>query len=226
MLKKRLEPARISPWFPMSGTTYSQQKTVSNLGMGSPSTTPTGIKNRGYTVSYDPMCGYLRQSLEKTPFSHVITEYPVLHDVSHVVQYLLKKAEAERPETDQCFDVLTTIVSLCKKDRNVSLQQWYADTVEKVNDLNEVSSTFNSKELFVVPTCFIQTLFKVHAIREGHQELVKRVSRKNGGLCSTAKLQRELHLAAMADGGIRTAEEFSEQNEALLGSRGRRWERD
>ena len=86
---------------------------------------------------------YLRQSLEKTPFSHVITECPVLHDVSHVVQYLLKRAEVERLETDQCFDVLNTIVSLCKKDRNVSLQQWYADTIEKVNDLNEVSATFD-----------------------------------------------------------------------------------
>ena len=101
-----------------------------------------------------------------------------------------------------------------------------ADAVEKINDLNEVSATFESKELFVVPSCFIHTLFKVHALRDGHQELVKRVARKNGGLCPTAKLQQELHLAAMADGGIRAAEEFSEHNEALFGSRGRRRERE
>ena len=92
--------------------------------------------------------------------------------------------------------------------------------------MNEVSATFKSKELFVIPACFIHTLFKVHAIRDGHQELVKRVARKNGGLCPTAKLQQELHLAAMADGGIRTAEEFSEQNESLFGGRGRRRDRE
>ena len=94
---------------------------------------------------------YLKLALEKTPFSYVITECPVLHDVSHVVQYLLKKAAAERLETDQCYEVLNTVVALWKKDPKTSLQQWYADAVEKVNNLNEVSETYGSKELFVVP---------------------------------------------------------------------------
>jgi ribosomal protein L39E len=64
--------------------------------------------------------------------------------------------------------------------------------------MNEVSTTFESKELFVIPTCFIETLFKVHAIREGHQELLKRVARRNGGLVPLAKLQQELQLSAIA----------------------------
>ena len=79
----------------------------------------------------------------------MITECPVHHDISHVVQYLLKKAEAERLETDQCYEVLNTVVSLWQKDPKISLQQWYANAIEKVNDLNEVSETFGSKELFV-----------------------------------------------------------------------------
>ena len=152
----------------------------------------------------------------------MITECPVLHDISHVVQFLIKKAEAERVETDQCYEVLMTINSLWKKDPKVSLQQWYADSVEKINAVNEVSTTFESRELFVIPTCFIETMFKVHAIREGHQELLKRVARRNGGLVPLAKLHQELQLAAMADGGVRAAEDFSAKTEDLFEEHGRR----
>ena len=111
-----------------------------------------GQESRLHSLLRPYVWSYLKQFLEKTPFSHVITQCPVLHDISHVVQFLLKKAAAERLETDQCYDVLTTIISLWKKDPKTSLQQWYADAVEKINDLNEVSATFDSKELFVVPT--------------------------------------------------------------------------
>ena len=168
---------------------------------------------------------YLKQSLDKTPFAYVITECPILHDVSHVVQFLIKKAEAELVETDQCYEVLNTLNSLWMKDPKVSLQQWYSDAVAKAAAVNEVSATFGSKELFEIPTCFIETLFKVHAIREGHQELVKRVARKNGGLVPLAKLQQELRLAAIAEGGIRSAEDFSEKNESLFGG-SKRGDRD
>ena len=168
---------------------------------------------------------YLKQSLDKTPFSYVITECPILHDVSHVVQFLLKKAEAERVETDQCYEVLNTLNSLWMKDPKTPLQQWYAEAVEKSTAVNEVSATFGSKELFQIPTCFIETLFKVHAIREGHQDLLKRVARKNGGLVPLAKLQQELRLTEMAEGEIRSAESFSEKNESLFGG-GKKSDRD
>ena len=184
-----------------------------------------GQESRLHSLLRPYIWSYLKQSLDKTPFSYVITECPILHDVSHVVQYLLKKAEAERVETDQCYEVLNTLNSLWMKDPKTSLQQWYADAVEKATAVNDVSATFGSKELFEIPTCFIESLFKVHAIRDGHQDLIKRVARKNDGLVPIAKLQQELRLTAMAEGEIRSAESFSEKNEALFGG-GRRGDRD
>ena len=88
-----------------------------------------GQESRLHSLLRPYVWSYLKQALEKTPFSHVITECPVLHDVSHVVQYLLKKAASERMETDQCYEVLNSVISLWKKDPKITLQQWYADAV-------------------------------------------------------------------------------------------------
>ena len=135
---------------------------------------------------------WLTAALTGTDFAHLLTMGWEC-DHTWIFGRLIKQQEAEREETDQLFAILAVQDDLRTKAPSKNLMTWYVEALKKVDDLNAITRTYREGcGLMILPTELVDSLYKVHAHREGFSEVMSRVARDNKGYVPILELQKAI----------------------------------
>ena len=137
---------------------------------------------------------WFTEALTGTDFAHYLT-LGWEGDHTWVIGKLIAQQAAEREESDQLFAILAVQDELRTKDPKENLMSWYVKGIKTVKDLNAITRTYRSNcGLMILPTDYVDSMYKVHAFREGYSETMSRVSRENEGYMPIDKLQKAIAL--------------------------------
>ena len=137
---------------------------------------------------------WFTEALTGTDFAHYLT-LGWEGDHTWVIGKLIAQQAAEREETDQLFAILAVQDELRTKAPTENLMSWYVKGLKTVKDLNAITKTYRSNcGLMILPTDYVDSMYKVHAFREGYSETMSRVSRENEGYMPIDKLQKAIAL--------------------------------
>ena len=128
-------------------------------------------------------------ALSGTEFAHLLT-LGWECDHTWVFGQLIEQQDLQREETDQLFAILAVQDQLRTKSTSESLMTWYVKSLKVINDLNAVTRTYRKGcGLMILPKELVDSMYKVHAHREGYSEVMSRVCRENQGYMPIHLLQ-------------------------------------
>ena len=124
---------------------------------------------------------WLKIALTGTDFAHLLT-LGWECDHTWVFGRLIEQQDNEREESDQLFAILAVQDELRTKSPSENLMAWYVKALKTIHDLNAVTRTYREGcGLMILPVQLAESMYKVHAHREGYAEVMSRVARDNKG---------------------------------------------
>ena len=135
---------------------------------------------------------WLTVALTGTDFAHLLTMGWEC-DHTWVFQRLIEQADNEREQVDQLFAILAVTDELRTKSPSENLMTWYVKALKTIHDLNAVTRTYREDcGLMILPVTLAESMYMVHAHREGYAEVMSRVSRENKGYMPILELQKAI----------------------------------
>ena len=151
---------------------------------------------------------WFTEALTGTEFAHLLT-LGWEGDHTWVIGKLIDQQAAEREESDQLFAILAVQDELRTKSPNENLMSWYVKALKTIEELNAVTRTYRSNcSLMILPVGYVESMYKVHAHREGYSEVMSRVSRENQGYMPIDKLQKAIALITVDKNRQKVYENF------------------
>ena len=137
---------------------------------------------------------WLVTALSGTDFAHLLTMGWEC-DHTWVFGRLIEQEKNEREEMDQLFAILALSDQMRTKSPTENLMSWYVNALKSITDLNAVTRTYRKGcGLMFLPVELAESLYKVHAHKEGYAEVMSRVARDNEGYMPIAELQKAIAL--------------------------------
>ena len=94
---------------------------------------------------------------------------------------------------DQLFAILALQDELRVKAPSENLMAWYVKALKSIEDLNAITRTYRQGcNLMILPIQLAESLYKVHAHKDGYAEVMSRVARDNQGYMPIAELQKAI----------------------------------
>ena len=135
---------------------------------------------------------WLKVALTGTDFAHLLT-LGWECDHTWVFGRLIEQQDNEREESDQLFAILAVQDELRTKSPSENLMTWYVKALKTIDDLNAVTRTYREGcGLMILPVQLAESMYKVHAHREGYAEVMSRVARDNKGYMPILELQKAI----------------------------------
>ena len=151
---------------------------------------------------------WFTEALTGTDFAHLLT-LGWEGDHTWVIGKLITQQAAEREESDQLFAILPVQDEMRTKSPTENLMSWYVKALKTIEELNAVTRTYRSTcSLMILPVDYVDSMYKVHAFREGYSEIMSRVSRENEGYMPIDKLQKAIALITVDKNRQKVYENF------------------
>ena len=135
---------------------------------------------------------WLNSALTGTDFAHLLT-LGWECDHTWIFGRLIEQADNEREESDQLFAILAVQDELRTKSSSENLMSWYVKALKTIDTLNAITRTYRKGcGLMILPAELVESMYKIHAHREGYSEVMSRVARDNQGYMPIAELQKAI----------------------------------
>ena len=135
---------------------------------------------------------WLNSALTGTDFAHLLT-LGWECDHTWIFGRLIEQADNEREESDQLFAILAVQDELRTKASSENLMSWYVKALKTIDTLNAITRTYRKGcGLMILPAELVESMYKIHAHREGYSEVMSRVARDNQGYMPIAELQKAI----------------------------------